>query len=142
MFAVPLLWLRRRPDLLLWYLMLLGGVGCVMALDLVRGTGALTLTRYTLVAAAPMYALLAGLLWQIPGRWKHAVAAVLALACLWALPDAYRDIKPHWRAAAGRGGAGTRPRRRRRSVRSRGVRSDAGRGACCPRGRARAPQRR
>src|SRR6185295_9181934 len=33
---------------------------------------------------------------------RHAVPAALVLVCALAVPDAYRDVKPHWREVAAR----------------------------------------
>ncbi len=52
LFALPALMLKRRPDLLLWSLILWIGTFTIVAADLLHSTSALSIPRYTLPAAA------------------------------------------------------------------------------------------
>ncbi|MGH7177058.1 MAG: glycosyltransferase family 39 protein [Tepidisphaeraceae bacterium] len=98
-YVVPMLLLRRRPELLLWWLLLLTSVGGVAIGDVIKGTRALEYLRYTLPAAACVYAL-GALLCAPMGVWRHVVPATLALSCVLALPEAYTRWKPDWRTMA------------------------------------------
>jgi hypothetical protein len=122
LFVVPALFLRRRPDLLLWVLLLALPPAFVMGMDLANGTRQLEFLRYTLAASPGAYALLAAML--IPRRaesaaassstdreharpqprWiAHALPAAAVMICVFSLPQAYAETqtpKPDWRPAA------------------------------------------
>jgi len=87
----------RRRDLLLWWLYFAGAVGLIFVLDLIRGTQQLAFTRYTLIAAPALYALIAA----APQRWgkiaSHAIPATLAILCAFALPRLYNQTHPDFR---------------------------------------------
>ncbi len=103
LYVLPLLLIvaRRRADLLLWWLWLVGYVSFVTLSDLLRGGRALELIRYTLAASPAAYVLAAAMLSDARPRWqRHAVPAALALACLAALPAAYVRMKADWRGLA------------------------------------------
>ena len=96
-----LLVVRRRRDLLLWWLWLIGYAGFITASDLLRGGRTLELIRYALPASPAAYVLVAGLLSDARSRWiRHAVPALLVIACLAALPAAYVRNKADWRGLA------------------------------------------
>ncbi len=94
-FFVALLALRRRAELLLWYLWLVVPIALVVALDIARETKQTDLIRYTIIAGPGLYALLAGgisLRERSPaslGWLKHVLPAVVVLICVASLPDAY-----------------------------------------------------
>ncbi|WP_428937526.1 glycosyltransferase family 39 protein [Fontivita pretiosa] len=98
--VVPLLMLRRRPDLLLWCLLAWVAVALVAAADLINGSQSLNKIRYTLAAAGPVYALAAALLSDRSGWLRHTVPGVLSLSCLAGLPSAYIQWKQDWRGFA------------------------------------------
>jgi uncharacterized membrane protein len=100
LFVLPALLMRRRPDLLLWYLLFVALVLVVTLGDLVRSTVALGIPRYTIAAAAAANVLVAVLATSVRGRWRHLVPMVPVLGCALALPLAYERDKPDWRAAA------------------------------------------
>lgn len=85
-FAV-VLWLAacfsRRPDALLWSLWLIGIVGSMVLVDVLRHTVFLYYLRYTILASPALYALLARFSWPRTRRLKYwpagAVLAVLAI---------------------------------------------------------------
>jgi len=64
-YLVPLVMLRRRPYLLLWWLWIVCGTGLVFLIDLARHSTLLTVTRYVVPAAPGFYAILAV---PLPGR--------------------------------------------------------------------------
>ena len=103
LFVLPLLLVvvRRRTDLLLWWLWLAGFVTFVTLSDLLRGGRALELIRYTLAASPPAYVLAAAMLSDARQRWqRHVVPGMLVLACAAALPAAYVRMKADWRGLA------------------------------------------
>jgi uncharacterized membrane protein len=80
---------RRRPGMLLVTLWLLGTLGFVFVLDLVRSTTQLREARYLLLASPALYVLLAmsaaGTFRGLTRKQmllKHAIPAILVLACL------------------------------------------------------------
>jgi hypothetical protein len=69
-YLFPLLLLRWRPYLLLWWLWAMGGVGLVLAIDVARHSTLMSVTRYVTQAAPAVYALLAA---PLPGRMGKIV---------------------------------------------------------------------
>lgn len=89
LFILPVLMLRRRPDLLLWTLWLIAVTGMPAMLDLTRSTSHLLFIRYVLLAGPAVYMLLAALL-SHQGRWmKHLVPAAALLLPLTYVQTAY-----------------------------------------------------
>ena len=78
-YVLPLLLVRRRPELLLGMLYVAGGVGIVAAFDLYRGSGNLDFIRYCLVASPGAYLVTVGLLSDRRGWLKHVIPAVAAV---------------------------------------------------------------
>jgi hypothetical protein len=112
-YVLPMLLLRRRPELLLGMLYVAGGVGVVAAFDLFRGSGNLDFIRYSLVAAPGAYLVTVGLLSDRRGWIRHVIPAVALLSCLVSLPRAYLyfiPIKPNWRGLALAGATSMGPR--------------------------------
>ncbi|HEY7089565.1 MAG TPA: glycosyltransferase family 39 protein [Tepidisphaeraceae bacterium] len=98
---LPIVLLRRRPDVLLWVLIAWGVVLTIGIGDLMRGTDALAWHRYTLPAAAATCVLAAVVMSSIRSVWiRHVAPAVLVLACVLALPLSYDRDKPDWRQLA------------------------------------------
>ena len=98
---VVLIAVRRRGDLLLWWIWLAGYSAFLTCSDLARGGRTLELIRYALPASPAAYALVAALLADARSRWvRHIVPALLIVACLAALPAAYVRNKADWRALA------------------------------------------
>jgi hypothetical protein len=100
LYVLPALLLiaRRRRDLALWWVWLVGYVVFLTLSDLVRNGRAIEWTRYTLPASPAAYALVAALLVDARSRWmRHVVPALLVFACLAALPAAYARNKADWR---------------------------------------------
>lgn len=86
-FLLPLAWLRRRPDLLVWYLWV-GGVLLPLAiLDLSRSSMHLAFPRYTLLAGPGVFAILGAGSAQLKEIWKHAAPAILVAAGASLLPS-------------------------------------------------------
>jgi hypothetical protein len=89
LYVLPLILLRRRPDLLLWGIWLIGSVAVLAALDLSRGTTHLFYPRYFILAGPAVYALLPGFFSAMNRRgWlRFAVPLAAAIACAAAAPD-------------------------------------------------------
>lgn len=104
-YVLPLLLLRRRPDLLLWALWAGAVIALVVVLDVVRQTYYTSLLRYTMIASPAAYALLAALLSHARRpALRHCLPAVALLSCLISLPRAYAYYfppKPGWHELAG-----------------------------------------
>jgi hypothetical protein len=64
-YLIPVLILRRRPGLLLWWLWVAVEVGLILLIDIVRHSTILSTTRYVTLAAPGVYAILAV---PLPGR--------------------------------------------------------------------------
>src|SRR5439155_3785489 len=90
--------LRRKRQVLLWWLMLVLVVGAVATSDLRRGAMTLSEVRYTLPAAAAVYVIAAVAGAELRGWRRHIVPATLALACAIALPNAYTRWKLDFRS--------------------------------------------
>jgi hypothetical protein len=78
-YLVPLLMLRRRRYLLLWWLWTACAIGLVFAIDILRHSTLLTMTRYVIPAAPGLYALLAA---PLPGRIGKLFPGVILLGVL------------------------------------------------------------
>lgn len=120
LYLLPLLMLRKRGDLMLWWMWLVGYVSLLLLMDLIRGGQTMDMIRYALPASPAAYALMAALLgdtrpirstgvWHVSNplgtgettapRWqRHIVPALLSIACLAALPEAYVRHKEDWRS--------------------------------------------
>jgi hypothetical protein len=97
-YLLPLLLLRRRPDLLLWIVWLIAALAPIALGDLVRQTGNLQLIRFVLLGAPAAYALIAACLQH--ARWRMVTGALPACAiglALLALPQKTRSLKPDYR---------------------------------------------
>jgi len=100
---VPFLRLRRRHDLWLWCLWILGNVGLLTLADAARGTTMAGYLRYTILASPAVYALIATFDWPRRPVLRHALG--LAVLAAVALVSADRlahpaPAKEDWRAAA------------------------------------------
>jgi uncharacterized membrane protein len=91
LYILPLIALRRRPDLLIWILWMLGVIGVIAMLDFSRDTHHLGLIRYTLLAGPAVYVLIPALVSRLRPWLRHSVPVIAAFYCLWALPYAYRS---------------------------------------------------
>jgi hypothetical protein len=85
-YVLPWLLCRRRPEMILTGLWLIGCVGLATALDLFRGTQQLSWVKYTLLAAPAVYLMLASL---IRGALGHLLPAAAVLFCVMNLGQAY-----------------------------------------------------
>jgi uncharacterized membrane protein len=100
LYIVPLLLLRRRPQLLLWWLILILAVGSIAVSDLMRSSYLLHLIRYTLIASAAVYAIIAITLSLLPSLWSRISQAAVVLACGVALVNAYPKDNADFRGFA------------------------------------------
>lgn len=103
LYFVPFLMLRKRPDLLLWGLLLCLPVAQVAATDFARSSRQLEFLRYTLCATPAVYAMVAAIA-PANRKWmRHALPAAGALSCILSLPQTYawpETPKPDWRVLA------------------------------------------
>lgn len=98
LFVLPLLMLRRRPDLMLWWLCLVCTIGLVLGMDLARETRHLAFIRYVLPAAPPVYVLIPAVVSGARLRWvRQALPAAALGISLLAIPEAYQTAitDPH-----------------------------------------------
>lgn len=98
LYLLPLLLIRRRPDLLLWWLWLVIGAGSLAVSDLLRGASGLAWIRYSLAVSPAAYALAAAMLAHLPDWKKHLAPLVVAFSCLISIEAAYVRTKPDWRS--------------------------------------------
>lgn len=101
-FLAPLLWLRRRPDLLVWYLWVAGVVAPLLALDLSRSSMHLAFPRYTLLAAPGIFAVFGAGFESLKGYWQYVPPAVLVIVCARLLPVSLQQpqTKDDWQPIA------------------------------------------
>ncbi|MFI5379000.1 MAG: glycosyltransferase family 39 protein [Tepidisphaerales bacterium] len=113
-YILPVFVLRRRRELLLPWLWLLGTVGFVSALDLFRATSHLVNIRYTLLAGPGLYLLLARSceLLRRPARagdrpcphrlggLAYLLSAAVVCLSLWLSPAGFMEEKGDWRPYA------------------------------------------
>jgi 4-amino-4-deoxy-L-arabinose transferase-like glycosyltransferase len=102
LFLAPLFWIRRRPDLLVWYLWVAGVVTPLLALDLSRSSMHLAFPRYTLLAAPGIFAVFAAGYEWIKGLWQYVPPAVVTLVCARLLPASLQQpqTKDDWQPIA------------------------------------------
>ena len=101
-FLLPLIWLHRRRDLLVWYLWVAGVLLPLVALDLSRSSMHLAFPRYTLLAGPGVFAVIGAACAKSKGAWKHIVPALVAIACIAVLPESLREpgSKKDWQPIA------------------------------------------
>jgi hypothetical protein len=102
-FVLPPILMRRRPEMLLWWLWLCSTAFAIAAMELLRTTHQLDELRYTILAGPGVYALLPLIATSLPPRprWlQHSLPAAAVLGCLVALPQAYLVWKPDYREIA------------------------------------------
>jgi len=75
-YLLPLFWIRRYPQLMLWWFWIVGIVGSILAYDCINGARLLATPKYTSLASVGVYALCAV---PLPGRtkWRWIVPYVL-----------------------------------------------------------------
>ncbi len=76
-YVVPPFRLRKRPDLLFWWLWTVGTIGVVVIADIVHHSTMVGVLRYVFLASPAVYAILAT---AVPGRLGGVVAGVM-LVC-------------------------------------------------------------
>lgn len=100
LYVLPFLMARRRPDLLLPGLWLVGTVAVSAGMDLTRCTWQLNVVRYTVVAAPAVYLLVAGLLADQRWLFRPVLPAMAAIACVMAIPMMYGGFQDDLRQMA------------------------------------------
>ncbi|CAN5413010.1 hypothetical protein BH09PLA1_BH09PLA1_27850 [soil metagenome] len=102
-YLIPLLLLRRRPELLLWMIWLFAAIAPIFVSDLVRSTGDLQLIRFVLLGAPAAFALAAASLAHLRNPLvARAGPALLLLFALLALRSKSESIKPDYRELVAR----------------------------------------
>jgi 4-amino-4-deoxy-L-arabinose transferase-like glycosyltransferase len=92
-FVVPPLCMRRSAAGL-WWLWLLGGVGCVVLFDLVHQTLMVSVYKFLLPAGPAMYALVATPPREGRGRrWRAPLMIFICVGVIWAVADNLIDIR-------------------------------------------------
>ncbi|HEY1923301.1 MAG TPA: glycosyltransferase family 39 protein [Tepidisphaeraceae bacterium] len=109
LYLLPLIALRRRPDLLLWICWMFGVIGVIAAFDFSRDTHHLGLIRYTLLAGPAVYVLIPAIVSRFRPWLRHSVPAIAAIYCLWALPHAYQFAVTDPKAIVAEVQSATRP---------------------------------
>ena len=98
---LPLLLIRRRPDLLLWAIWIPFVILFVAAVDLARQTWLLALVRYTLLAGPAIYMVLAALGARLkPPIMRHVLPLFAVLCCAISLPISSGPHKTNFRGFA------------------------------------------
>jgi uncharacterized membrane protein len=80
-YAIPLLLVRKRPDLLFWWFWMAGAIAVIFLIDIFRHSTLLSISRLVILAAPGIYALLAV---ALPGRLGKCIPWVIlfgAVAC-------------------------------------------------------------
>ena len=102
---LPIFYLKRHPDVLLWWLWLVGSLAFIGFFDLQRGTLMLAFLRYDFIASPAVYALLATS-WPVLRKWGWLTPSLFLLATV--IYGAGRYVegpqpKPHqWRSLTAR----------------------------------------
>lgn len=92
LFIVPIFFLHRRRDLLLWVLWLWLSMLPLLTADLIRDTKHLYHIRYSLAAGPAVFALLAALLRHMQQvSLRYALPTVTILACTVSIASAYEE---------------------------------------------------
>ena len=97
---VPLAFLRRRPDLLIWACWLGGVVAVPLGMDIAHRTLHISFVRYTFLASPAVFALIAAGFTRWPSLLKHLVPAAMTLLCVWLMPVALAytiAANPDWK---------------------------------------------
>ena len=89
--CVPILFIIR-PELRLWIFWLIGSLGVIVAVDLIRSTAQLGLLRYSLFATPALYVLIAGAVSR--GRWRFLLPGIAIILAMLSLREAY---VPPWK---------------------------------------------
>jgi hypothetical protein len=90
LYVAPLLLLRHRPGLLLWWLCLCGTVGLVLAMDLGRGTRQLAFIRYVLLAGPAVFVLIPACAAAAKSAWvRHGLPALAVAIAIAAIDQGY-----------------------------------------------------
>jgi uncharacterized membrane protein len=97
-FLVPLVWIRRRPDLLLWYLWTAGVLLPLVLLDLTRSSMHLAFPRYTLLAGPGIFSVIAAGFDRMKSRWKYVIPSLVVGGSALLLPGTLQQAasKPDW----------------------------------------------
>jgi uncharacterized membrane protein len=95
---LAVVFMPRRREALLWVLWFAGGVLPATFADLARNSMRLDITRYTIIAAPAVYALIAGVTSGLTSAARHWLPATALLSCAVAVPIAYEHASlPDWR---------------------------------------------
>ncbi|MBC8105132.1 MAG: glycosyltransferase family 39 protein [Anaerolineae bacterium] len=101
LFVVPIIFLRKRRDLLFWVLWLWCSTLPLLAMDLIRDTKHLFHIRYSMAAGPAVFALLAALLRHAPQiTVRNVLPAVAVLACILSIGSAYEEPRLEYDALA------------------------------------------
>jgi len=78
-YIAPLFLSRRSPEMLLWWLWIVGTIGLLLAVDLLRGTTVIGVIRYSFILFPAIFIILATLL---PGSRLGRFVSFAALLCV------------------------------------------------------------
>ena len=101
--TLPLVWLRRSPALLMWYLWIAGVLLPLVVLDIARTSQHLAIPRYTQLASVGVFGILAAGYERLGRVASMAIPGVALLACAAFVPSSLQTIeseKPDWRPMA------------------------------------------
>lgn len=101
-FLAPLVCLKNKRDLLVWYFWVAGVVMPILLLDVFRSSMHMAFPRYTLLAGPGVFAVIAAGFDRIKSPWRHAAPAAVVVASLLLLPAALREpgSKKDWQPIA------------------------------------------
>jgi hypothetical protein len=74
----PLLLARKSPEILLWWLWIVGTIGLLLAIDILRGTTLVGVIRYSFIISPAIFIIFATLL---PEHWLGNLVSLGALTC-------------------------------------------------------------
>jgi hypothetical protein len=102
-YLLPLLLMRRQPQLLLWWLWIVGIIGSLFCYDLARHSRLLEIVKYISLAAPATYAICTAPL-PIRGGWRWTVpgliVASVGIAVIERMQEGPPDIYGDWRGLA------------------------------------------
>jgi hypothetical protein len=97
-YLLPIRAMRRRPQLLLWGLLLLAIIGPLAIIDWIRSTNYLASIHYTYFATPAVFVLLSAAFADHPRPFfRHIIPVTAVVGCIVAIPQAYISEDPDWR---------------------------------------------
>jgi hypothetical protein len=102
-YLLPLLWIRRYPQLMLWWFWIIGVMGSILTYDLINSARLLAMVKYTSLAALGLYAVCAvPLPMKTKWRWvvPYMVLGSVIIATVMRIQEGPPEANGDWRGLA------------------------------------------